>query len=80
MTDLAVDSTGGSDDLRVLLENLQRPRDSSKSSECNLVHEINLAVTKQATGHKSIASTAIYTVPTDETAGKAVLNALASTF
>lgn len=41
---------------------------------------VNLAVIKQALGHKSIASTAIYTVPTDETAGKAVLNALASTF
>ena len=31
---------------------------------------VNLAVIKQALGHKSIASTAIYTVPTDETAGK----------
>jgi type 1 fimbriae regulatory protein FimB len=41
---------------------------------------VNLAVIKQALGHKSIASTAIYTVPTDESAGKAVLNALASTF
>ena len=41
---------------------------------------VNLAVIKQALGHKSIASTAIYTVPTDETAGEAVLNALASTF
>jgi hypothetical protein len=34
----------------------------------------------QALGHKSIASTAIYTVPTDETAGKAVLGAIASAF
>jgi type 1 fimbriae regulatory protein FimB len=39
---------------------------------------VNLAVIKQALGHKSIASTAIYTVPTDETAGKAVIAALAS--
>jgi len=39
---------------------------------------VNLAVIKQALGHKSIASTAIYTVPTDETAGKAVVAALAS--
>src|SRR6266403_3719816 len=39
---------------------------------------VNLAVIKQALGHKSIASTAIYTVPTDETAGKAVTAALAS--
>ena len=41
---------------------------------------VNLAVIKQALGHKSIASTAIYTVPTDETAGKAVTAALASMF
>jgi type 1 fimbriae regulatory protein FimB len=41
---------------------------------------VNLAVIKQALGHKSIASTAIYTVPTDETAGKAVLGAIASAF
>jgi type 1 fimbriae regulatory protein FimB len=41
---------------------------------------VNLAVIKQALGHKSIASTAIYTVPTDETAGKAVTTALASMF
>jgi type 1 fimbriae regulatory protein FimB len=41
---------------------------------------VNLAIIKQALGHKSIASTAIYTVPTDETAGKAVLGALASAF
>ena len=39
---------------------------------------VNLAVIKQALGHKSIASTAIYTVPTDETAGRAVIAALAS--
>jgi type 1 fimbriae regulatory protein FimB len=41
---------------------------------------VNLAVIKQALGHKSIASTAVYTVPTDETAGKAVTAALASMF
>jgi type 1 fimbriae regulatory protein FimB len=41
---------------------------------------VNLAVIKQALGHKSIASTAIYTVPTDESAGKAVVAALATAF
>src|SRR5258707_2458485 len=41
---------------------------------------VNLAVIEQALGHKSIASTAIYTVPTDESTGKAVLGALASAF
>jgi hypothetical protein len=41
---------------------------------------VNLAIIKQALGHKSIASTAISTVPTDETAGKAVTAALASMF
>jgi type 1 fimbriae regulatory protein FimB len=39
---------------------------------------VNLAVIKQALGHKSIASTAIYTVPSDEQAGRAVVAALAS--
>lgn len=39
---------------------------------------VNLANIKQALGHKSIASTAVYTVPTDEMAGKAVIAALAS--
>jgi type 1 fimbriae regulatory protein FimB len=39
---------------------------------------VNLAVIKQALGHKSIASTSIYTQPTDEMAGKAVVAALAS--
>ena len=33
---------------------------------------MNLAIINQALGHKSITSTAIYTVPTDETAGEAV--------
>ena len=41
---------------------------------------VNLAIIKQALGHKSIASTSIYTQASDEMAGKAVLNALASTF
>jgi site-specific recombinase XerD len=39
---------------------------------------VNLAVIKHALGHKTIASTSIYTVPTDETAGRAVVAALAS--
>ncbi len=41
---------------------------------------VNLATVRIALGHKSIASTAVYAVPTDETAGKAVLRALASAF
>jgi type 1 fimbriae regulatory protein FimB len=41
---------------------------------------VNLATVRVALGHKSIASTAIYAVPTDETAGKATLHALASAF
>jgi type 1 fimbriae regulatory protein FimB len=41
---------------------------------------VNLATVRIALGHKSIASTAVYAVPTDETAGKAVLGALASAF
>jgi type 1 fimbriae regulatory protein FimB len=41
---------------------------------------VNLATVRVALGHKSIASTAIYAQPSDETAGKAVLNALACTF
>jgi type 1 fimbriae regulatory protein FimB len=41
---------------------------------------VNLAVIKQALGHKSIASTAVYTTPTDESTGKAVTAALASMF
>jgi len=39
---------------------------------------VNPAIVKQALGHKSIASTAVYTVPTDEMAGRAVVAALAS--
>lgn len=41
---------------------------------------VNLAVIKQALGHKSIASTAVYTVPTDETAGKAITTTFANMF
>jgi type 1 fimbriae regulatory protein FimB len=41
---------------------------------------VNLAVVRQALGHKSIASTARYAVPTDEQTGKAVNAALASIF
>lgn len=41
---------------------------------------VNLAVIKQALGHRSIASTVVYTVPSDESAGKAVITALASMF
>jgi Phage integrase family len=40
--------------------------------------DVNLACVKVALGHKSIASTAIYAVPTDEQVGKAVNAALAS--
>src|SRR5258708_8918184 len=36
---------------------------------------VNLAVIKQALGHNSIASTAVYTVPTDQMAGKALVAA-----
>jgi integrase len=41
---------------------------------------VHLAIVKQALGHKSIASTAIYAVPTDEQVGKAVTAALVSMF
>jgi type 1 fimbriae regulatory protein FimB len=41
---------------------------------------VNLAVVRQALGHKSIASTARYAVPTDEQTGKAVTAALAAIF
>ena len=40
--------------------------------------DLNLAKIKQALGHKNIASTVIYTVPTDEAVGKEVARALAS--
>jgi type 1 fimbriae regulatory protein FimB len=41
---------------------------------------VHLTIVKQALGHKSIASTAIYAVPTDEQVGKAVNAALASLY
>ena len=41
---------------------------------------VNLACVKVALGHKSIASTAIYAVPTDEQVGKAVNAALAGLY
>jgi type 1 fimbriae regulatory protein FimB len=41
---------------------------------------VNLAVVKQALGHRSIASTSIYTQPTDESTGRAVTAAIASMF
>lgn len=41
---------------------------------------VNLAHIKQALGHKSIASTAIYTIPSDASTGKVVTTALASMF
>jgi len=40
----------------------------------------NLATVRIALGHRSIASTAIYAMPSDESAGKAVLGAIASAF
>ena len=39
---------------------------------------VNLATVRVALGHKSIASTAIYAMPSDESAGRAVIAALAS--
>ena len=41
---------------------------------------VHLTIVKQALGHKNIASTAIYAVPTDEQTGKAVTAVLASEF
>jgi site-specific recombinase XerD len=41
---------------------------------------VNLASVKVALGHKSIASTAIYAVPTDEQVGKVVNAALAGLY
>jgi integrase len=40
----------------------------------------NLATVRVALGHKSIASTAIYAMPSDESAGRAVTAAIASAF
>jgi integrase/recombinase XerD len=39
---------------------------------------VNLATVRVALGHKSIASTAIYAMPSDESAGRAVIAALVS--
>jgi site-specific recombinase XerD len=39
---------------------------------------VSLATIKQALGHKSIASTAVYAVPSDQSTGKVVVSALAS--
>jgi site-specific recombinase XerD len=41
---------------------------------------VHLSIVRQALGHKNIASTAIYAVPTDEQTGKAVNAALAGLF
>jgi type 1 fimbriae regulatory protein FimB len=41
---------------------------------------VHLTIVKQALGHKNIASTAIYAVPTDEQTGRAVNTALAGLF
>jgi site-specific recombinase XerD len=38
---------------------------------------VNLATVRVALGHKSIASTAVYAMPSDESAGRAVIAALA---
>jgi site-specific recombinase XerD len=47
----------------------------------NLVEAgVNLAIVKQALGHKNIASTAIYTQPSDEQTGRVVTKALAELF
>ncbi len=44
------------------------------------LHNVHLAIVKQALGHRNIASTAIYAVPTDEQTGRAVNAALAGLF
>jgi integrase len=41
---------------------------------------VNLSMVKLALGHKSIASTAVYAVPTEEQVGKAVQSAMLSLF
>jgi site-specific recombinase XerD len=41
---------------------------------------VHLSIVKQALGHRNIASTALYAVPTDEQTGKAVNSALANLF
>lgn len=45
-----------------------------------VAQNVNLALIKTALGHRSIASTSVYTTPTDEMAGKAVTQALANLF
>ncbi len=41
---------------------------------------VHISIVKQALGHKNIASTALYAVPTDEQVGKAVNSALLGLF
>ena len=41
---------------------------------------VNLSMVKLALGHKSIASTAVYAVPTEEQVGKAVQSAMLNLF
>jgi len=41
---------------------------------------VHLSIVKQALGHKNIASTAVYAVPTDEQTGRAVSSALMGLF
>jgi len=45
-----------------------------------VAENVHLSVVKQALGHKNIASTALYAVPTDEQTGRAVNAALANLF
>ena len=45
-----------------------------------VAQNVHISIVKQALGHKSIASTAVYAVPTDEMVGKAVNTALANLF
>jgi integrase len=45
-----------------------------------VAQNVNLALIKQALGHRSIASTAVYTVPSDEMTGKVVSQAIANLF
>src|SRR5437879_2189351 len=47
---------------------------------CLVENNVNLATVRVALGHKSIASTAVYAMPSDESAGRAVTAAIASTF
>jgi integrase/recombinase XerC len=64
-----------------LLKDKWHPHCLKHSLSVTLVEaNVNLAVIKQALGHKSIASTAVYTVPTDQSASNAVTAALASVF